>query len=441
AGRGAAGRGHRPHEHHHQLEGARDLPAEEIARGGVAPHVTRQRAARTSDLARHFLDAGGGHSGLPLREGRRVRGVDLAEGALELLEAHGDARPLVDQVLLPVDPAPDELAVPRAVTEEHVREGEEEGGFRARPRREPVVRHGGGVAQARVDHAHLGARHLSLDDALRVGVEVVSRLEVGGEEEDEAGAAVVRRGAVEAVPEGVAGARGSGADGGVAVVAGAAPRVEGALGVDQFVPGAARVIHDLLLPSLEEGCTNAAADIVQHLVPGDTLPLTTPARAGTAKRIKDALGVLHLVQGGWSLGAVPPAAPRMLGIALELLDLERLLVHVGEQAAPGLAVEANGGHQAVAPGDTARPGARIELLPIAPAIDGRIAIETARGRIEVARVRVKRLRRRAGGEVRHGVLTRAAAPAPRAPTGLPRARGRTERGGKPGSSLQERTGP
>src|SRR5262249_42823091 len=118
-----------------------------------------------------------------------------------------------------------------------------------------------------------------------------------------------------------------------------------------------------------------------------------------------------------------------------------LLVHVGEQAARGLAVEANGWHQAVAPGDTAGPGARIELLPIAPTIDGRIPIETPRGRIEGARVRGKGLRRRAGGEGCPGVLPRAAAPAPRAPTGLPRARGRTGREAMPGSSLPDRTGP
>src|SRR5262249_1424477 len=194
---------------------------------------------------------------------------------------------------------------------------------------------------------------------------------------------------------------GGGRGAGVGVVVGAvdAPGVEDALEVDQFVPGAAQVIHDLLLPSLDEGGTNAAADIIQHLVPGDTLPLTTPPRAGTAKRIEDALGVMPLVQGRRSLGAVPPAAPRMLGIALELLDLESLLVHVGEQAARGLAVEANGGHQAVAPGDTAGPGARVELLPIAPAIDGRIGIETARRRVEGAGVRVKELGRRAGGGV------------------------------------------
>src|SRR5262249_60120643 len=56
---GAPGGGHRAHEHHHELEGTRDLPAEEIARRGVAPHVGREGAARAPDLARPLPDAGG----------------------------------------------------------------------------------------------------------------------------------------------------------------------------------------------------------------------------------------------------------------------------------------------------------------------------------------------------------------------------------------------
>src|SRR5262249_26454076 len=264
----------------------RDLPAEEIARRGVTPHVGRERAARAPDLACHLLDAGGRHAGLPLRKGRRVRGVDLAEGALELLEAHGGTGPLVDQVLLPVDPSPDEPGVPGAVGEEEVGEGEEERGFRARPWREPVVRHGRGVAEARVHHTYLGARHLALDDPLGMRVEVVPRLQMRGQQENEARAAVVGRRSVEPVPEGIAGAGGGGADGGMAVVAVDAPGVKDALEIDELVTGTAQVIHDLLVPSLHEGGADAPPDVVQHLVPGDTLPLAVPSRADATKRVE-----------------------------------------------------------------------------------------------------------------------------------------------------------
>jgi hypothetical protein len=56
----------------------------------------------------------------------------------------------------------------------------------------------------------------------------------------------------------------------------------------------------------------------------------------------------------------------MVGIALELADLPGLLVHVSEQPAAGLAVEAGGGHQVEAPFHLARPGGGIELHPVIP---------------------------------------------------------------------------
>jgi hypothetical protein len=106
--------------------------------------------------------------------------------------------------------------------------------------------------------------------------------------------------------------------------------VEDALQIHQLVPRAAEVIHDLLLPALDERRADAAGDVVQHLVPADALPLALPALPRALERIEDALGVLHLVERGGALGAVPAAAARMLGVTLELLDLERLLVDVGK---------------------------------------------------------------------------------------------------------------
>ena len=125
---GAARRGDGAHEDDHQLESARDLPAEEVARRGIAPDVAREGASAPADLARHLLDAGGGHPGLRLRELRRVGRVDPLERSLELLELHGRAGALPDQVFLPVDPAAHELPVPGAVAEQDVHEGQEQGG-------------------------------------------------------------------------------------------------------------------------------------------------------------------------------------------------------------------------------------------------------------------------------------------------------------------------
>src|SRR4029453_10129043 len=105
------------------------------------------------------------------------------------------------------------------------------------------------------------------------------------------------------------------------------------------------------------GLPDASRDVVERLIPGHALPLPFPAGARPPERVEDALGIGDLIQRGGTLGAVPAAAARMRGIALELLDLQRLLVHVGEEPAGRLAVEADGGDERVLALHLARPGA------------------------------------------------------------------------------------
>ena len=91
------------------------------------------------------------------------------------------------------------------------------------------------------------------------------------------------------------------------------------------------------------------------------------ARAGPAQRIQDAVGVGHLVDGGGSLRAVAPPRARVLRVALELADLHAVAVHVGEQPARRLAVEARGGHQQVLALACARwPGPASRARPSRP---------------------------------------------------------------------------
>src|SRR5690349_5111499 len=130
---------------------------------------------------------------------------------------------------------------------------------------------------------------------------------------------MVRRRPVHPVPECIAGARARRADVGVAVVTVDAPGMEHALQIDELVPRTPEVIHDFLLASLDERLPNAAGDVVEHLVPRHALPLAAAARARPSKRIKDALGVLHLIERGRTLRAVAAATARVNRVALELL--------------------------------------------------------------------------------------------------------------------------
>src|SRR5689334_13089897 len=202
---------------------------------------------------------------------------------------------------------------------------------------------------------------------------------------------MVRRGPIHAVPERVARARARGADVGVAVVAVDPPGMEHPLQIDELVAGAAEVIHDLLRPALDERFTNPSRDVVEHLVPRHALPFAAAPRAVAPHRIENALGVLHLIERRGALGAVASATARVQRVALELLDAERLLVDVREQPTRRLAVEADRRNQRVTSRDLSRPGDRIELLPVVPALDGWVRGQPALAWRQVARGGMQRL--------------------------------------------------
>src|SRR5205085_1902830 len=107
--------------------------------------------------------------------------------------------------------------------------------------RHPVVGHRRGVGEPRVHDGQLGPGELTLDDPLGVRVEVVARLQVGGDQQDEVGVGVVRAGPVVSLPDGVAEAGAGRADVGVAVVPVHAPRLQDALDV-ALVAGPADVV-------------------------------------------------------------------------------------------------------------------------------------------------------------------------------------------------------
>src|SRR4029450_6486618 len=128
-----------------------------------------------------------------------------------------------------------------------------------------------------------------------------------------------------------------------------------------------------------------------------------------------------------ALGDVPAAAPGMRGVALELLDLERAPVHIREQPARGLAVEADRREERVLRVHAPGPRARVELLPAVPERGGRIAMQALHWRLEIAGDGVERPRPGAGPW--GGVTPRARAP--RADPPGPERRGQRTAGEKP----------
>src|SRR5262245_21082368 len=189
---------------------------------------------------------------------------------------------------------------------------------------------------------------------------------------------MVRRGAVETAPERVARPGRGRAHVGVRVVPVDPPGVHDALVVNELVAGPADVVHDLVAAALLERLPDARGDVVERLVPADALPLAPAPGPNALHRVAKALGILDLVQGVRPLRAVPAAAARVLGVPLELLNRQAVLVDVGQQPAGSLAVEADGGNQPKPAANAPRPGLRVVLLPVLPALDGWVACEAAR---------------------------------------------------------------
>jgi hypothetical protein len=92
---------------------------------------------------------------------------------------------------------------------------------------------------------------------------------------------------------------------------------------------------------------------------------------------------LNLVDDRGPFGAQAAAAGGVHGIAFELGHLSGFLVDVGQQAAGGFAVEADGGDELVVARDFARPGGGIVLHPIVPFGDRRAGHQMAAFRLKV----------------------------------------------------------
>ena len=349
-----------PGEYVQQHQRPGDQPAVEVAGGRRAPDVRRERRPGACRLACHLHDRRGRNAALALGELRRVLRVLGPERGDEVLEGRLVARRAVGQVGAPVDPAAHELAVEQVLVEHHPGHRQQHGRLRPGPRRQPVVRARRCVRQARIDHRDLGAALLRLDDPLRMRVEVVPRLQVGRDQQHEAGVRVIRGRPVGARPQPVAGAAARRADVGVRVVAVAAPRLQEPVR-EPVLPRTPDEIADVVVAPAGERFVHPLGERVQHVIPAHPLPLAAAARPRAAQGVQDPLGIGDLVERGRALGAVATTGTGMAGMTFELANLERVGVDVGEQPARRLAVEADGRHEHRLAHHLARPRRRVVL--------------------------------------------------------------------------------
>ena len=359
-----------------EVEAAGDLPAVEVARGGGAPDVDAQLAARAGDDLGHLGDKVGVHPRLAGGVLEGELGVLFLHPGDEILECGLIVRMERRHVLAPVEPLLDELGVELAGVEQVLGDGQENGRLGAAVGGQPVVGLGGGVREAGVNDDEFRARRMGLDDSLGRGVVVVARVEVAADEKDGLGVREIRGGPVAAVPEGLADAGRGAAHVGVAVVPVHPPGGEG-VEHEAVLAGPSDVVDDLVAALFLDGLADSPGDVVERIIPAHALPFALAALSGALHRVEDAIRVVDLVHRHPALGAVTPARGGVEGVTLDFSDFQIVLVHIGQQPAARLAVKTKGGHQHVVALDLLGPIGALVLVPIVPLVRARVGDERA----------------------------------------------------------------
>src|SRR6187549_1903819 len=103
--------------------------------------------------------------------------------------------------------------------------------------------------------------------------------------------------------------------------------------------GSSDVIHDFIAPLFQQGFSYAAGNVIESFIPRDALPLSCAARADALERITNPLGIVDLIDGSRSLGAISAPTLGMLRVALETPDMPGVLFNESQKAACGFAIE------------------------------------------------------------------------------------------------------
>src|SRR6185369_12793476 len=133
------------------------------------------------------------------RKLKRVLRVDLLQSRFKIRKICGSS--FRSQELFPVPPLLDEFTIVEIVLDQVIRDREEDRGFGAGIWRRPIIRVRCRVRESRVKHDQLRSVGLTVDNALRMWIEVVSGFEVCADQKYDFRVCVIRARSVETHPE------------------------------------------------------------------------------------------------------------------------------------------------------------------------------------------------------------------------------------------------
>src|ERR1700675_2569063 len=102
---------------------------------------------------------------------------------------------------------------------------------------------------------------------------------------------------------------------------------------NKVVSGTTHVVHDFFAAIFLKRLADACAESLEHFVPRGAGPLPPATPSGSFHRIKNAVRVVNLRDGGWALCAEASAACRMPRVAFKLRNLSGGFINIGKKSA------------------------------------------------------------------------------------------------------------
>ena len=234
--------------------------------------------------------------------------------------------------VLPVDPIPEEFLIVEFFLKDDPRHRQHHCCFGSGIGCHPVIGPAGSVRKPDIHHGDFGPVVLSFDDSLGMGIKIMSRFQVGTDQENKIRIGKIGRSPVHPVPDGITKSCSGGTDVGVTVMSVDTPCLEDPVHIP-FMAGTSNMVGDFVVAAFFQGRADSRRDVLKHRFPGDSFPFALTPFSDSLQGIEDPFFVLDLVDGRRAFGAVSPSASGMIGITLEFTYLPGFLVDIAQQSA------------------------------------------------------------------------------------------------------------